>query len=182
MCVNISSIKRIFSNQSHYFPDIPCILSCLVMSCHVFWYVILHMNSFWANWHSSTCASYKTRFYEIYMDKKSIPQKRLVYTLNFIAMCSVVSNMKHKNRRKFSLYTSLQWRLETNSWSSFRAKVYAGAKYTSRKAVECGTTASYMRTLPRPRISVLSVKCCADRRFTSSVVTLQTRIPRHNHQ
>ena len=24
MCVNISSIKRIFSNQSHYFPDIPC--------------------------------------------------------------------------------------------------------------------------------------------------------------
>ena len=27
MCVNISSIKRIFSNQSHYFPDIPCI-SC----------------------------------------------------------------------------------------------------------------------------------------------------------
>ena len=26
MCVNISSIKRIFSNQSHYFPDIPCII------------------------------------------------------------------------------------------------------------------------------------------------------------
>ena len=25
MCVNISSIKRIFSNQSHYFLDIPCI-------------------------------------------------------------------------------------------------------------------------------------------------------------
>ena len=25
VCVNISSIKRIFSNQSHYFPDIPCI-------------------------------------------------------------------------------------------------------------------------------------------------------------
>ena len=25
MCVNISSIKRIFSNQSHYFPDIHCI-------------------------------------------------------------------------------------------------------------------------------------------------------------
>ena len=25
MCVNISSIKRIFSNQSLYFPDIPCI-------------------------------------------------------------------------------------------------------------------------------------------------------------
>ena len=25
MCVNISSIKRIFSNQSHYFPEIPCI-------------------------------------------------------------------------------------------------------------------------------------------------------------
>ena len=25
MCVNISSIKRIFSNQSHFFPDIPCI-------------------------------------------------------------------------------------------------------------------------------------------------------------
>ena len=24
MCVNVSSIKRIFSNQSHYFPDIPC--------------------------------------------------------------------------------------------------------------------------------------------------------------
>ena len=31
MCVNISSIKRIFSNQSHYFPDIPCIgvLTCV---------------------------------------------------------------------------------------------------------------------------------------------------------
>ena len=27
MCVNISSIKRIFSNQSHYFPDIPCIIN-----------------------------------------------------------------------------------------------------------------------------------------------------------
>ena len=26
MCVNIFSIKRIFSNQSHYFPDIPCML------------------------------------------------------------------------------------------------------------------------------------------------------------
>ena len=24
VCVNIASIKRIFSNQSHYFPDIPC--------------------------------------------------------------------------------------------------------------------------------------------------------------
>ena len=26
MCVNISSIKRIYSNQSHYFPDIRCII------------------------------------------------------------------------------------------------------------------------------------------------------------
>jgi len=25
VCVNISSIKRIFSNQTHYFPDTPCI-------------------------------------------------------------------------------------------------------------------------------------------------------------
>jgi len=24
VCVNISSIKRIFSNQTHYFPDTPC--------------------------------------------------------------------------------------------------------------------------------------------------------------
>ena len=32
MCVNISSINRIFSNQSHYFPDIPCIPACLCRS------------------------------------------------------------------------------------------------------------------------------------------------------
>ena len=32
MCVNISSIKRIFWNQSHYFPDIPCMLSHFVHS------------------------------------------------------------------------------------------------------------------------------------------------------
>jgi hypothetical protein len=25
VCINISSIKRVFSNQSHYFPDIHCI-------------------------------------------------------------------------------------------------------------------------------------------------------------
>jgi hypothetical protein len=24
VCINISSIKQIFSNQSHYFPDRPC--------------------------------------------------------------------------------------------------------------------------------------------------------------
>jgi len=29
MCVNISSTKRIFSNQSHYFPDIPCMHVCI---------------------------------------------------------------------------------------------------------------------------------------------------------
>ena len=29
VCVNISSIKRIFSNQSHYFLDIPCITEML---------------------------------------------------------------------------------------------------------------------------------------------------------
>ena len=30
MCVNVSSIKRIFSNQSHYFPDTLCMSSCFI--------------------------------------------------------------------------------------------------------------------------------------------------------
>ena len=41
MCVNISSIKRIFSNQSHYFPDIPCIYSTnIVVMVPIIWLYI----------------------------------------------------------------------------------------------------------------------------------------------
>ena len=34
VCVNIYSIKRIFSNQSRYFPDMPCISVLLLQSTH----------------------------------------------------------------------------------------------------------------------------------------------------
>ena len=44
MCVNISSIKRIFSNQSHYFPDIPCIsLQSYVEATEVQYCIDLHI-------------------------------------------------------------------------------------------------------------------------------------------
>jgi hypothetical protein len=51
--VNISSIKQIFSNQSHYFPDIPCILKVcksLAYSPRSQWWGC-HL-SLWTGWFS----------------------------------------------------------------------------------------------------------------------------------
>jgi len=46
VCVNISSIKRIFSNKSHYFPDIPCIVRIFPNSGAFFHYFVMNKNEF----------------------------------------------------------------------------------------------------------------------------------------
>ena len=43
MCVNISSIKRIFSNQSHYFPDIPCMPVLIPATVQWTWVLGFHI-------------------------------------------------------------------------------------------------------------------------------------------